>query len=148
MPFADTLMGRIDAYDRRQFKRCKVEFGDWRGLFFAKANAALRRLAKDAPGLEMPKQLDPLAQEQWREIVRLHDPQWQKQMDMSARQWQEALAHGRPRVKLSPEEVEALTNPKVSLAQKSRLMAKGNEHKARRYRYAVRKAGTYKKVER
>jgi hypothetical protein len=148
VPLAEAVARRIDDYDRRQFRRYKVKIGDWQGLVLAKANAALRRLAKDAPGLAIPTELETLTQEQWREIARMYDARWQQKMNRHAREWQEAFAHGRPTVQLSPQEAEAFANRKVSKEQKSRQMAGGDKLKARRLRYRACKPGAHKKVER
>jgi hypothetical protein len=133
----DAIGKRKDAYDRRQFRRYKVEFGDWRSLLLTKAKAQV-----------MPSELESLTEEQCRAIVRLFDKQWQKYMAMPMRNWPAAFVHGRPKARLSPKDAEALATRKVSLARKSSLLAKGDKLKARRLRYAARKAGAHRKVER
>lgn len=67
---------------------------------------------------------------------------------MPLRKWRAAFVRGRPKVRLAPQDAEALAARKVSLAQKSRQLAKGDELKARQLRYAARKAGAHKKIER
>jgi hypothetical protein len=133
----------MGAYDGRQFRRHKVEFGDWKHLALAKANAALRRQAKNAPSIAMPTELEAVTREQWREIVRMFDSRWQMHMNMPAAHWSAALAYGRPKVELSPQVAEAFAKRKVSRAQKSRQLAKGDEQKARRLRYAARNSGPH-----
>ena len=133
----DAIRKRQNAYDRRQFRRYRVEFDDWKNLLLAKAKARA-----------MPSELEPLTQEQCRAIVRLLDKQWQKHMAIPMRNWTAAFMHGRPKVRLSPQDAEALATRKVSLARKSSLLAKGDRLKARRLRYAARKAGAHRKVER
>lgn len=145
---ADIMERRIEAYDRRQFRRCEVEFGDWKGLLLEKANALARRQTKGAPRIEMPPELDPLTQGQCREIARLFDGKWQKFMATGISQWPAPLAHGRPKVQLSAQEAKKFATRKVSLARMSQILAEDDKPKARRLRYAARKSGAHKKVER
>jgi hypothetical protein len=133
----DAIRKREEAYDRRQFRRYKVEFDDWKSLLLAKVKAK-----------GMPRELESLTQEQSRAIVRLLDKRWQRYMAMPMRDWHAVFRHGRPKARLSPQEAKALATRKVSLAQRSDQLAKGDKRKARRLRYAARKMGVHKKVER